>query len=55
MGIKEVTWTEVWQDYAKRETIQRAIEEADASDFRCDFCSQASCICEIEVGEPDGI
>jgi hypothetical protein len=36
--------------------IEELQKEADDTDFRCTFCNQASCICEIEVvGEPDGI
>jgi hypothetical protein len=30
------------------EEMQR---EADETDFRCTFCNQGSCVCE--VGEPD--
>jgi len=55
MGVQEVTWTEVWQDYAQRALIEKAIKEADESDFRCSVCIQASCVCELEDGEPDGI
>jgi hypothetical protein len=36
--------------------IEELQKEANDTDFRCTFCNQGSCICEIEVvGEPDGI
>jgi hypothetical protein len=35
--------------------IEEMQKEADETDFRCTFCNQGSCVCEIEVGEPDGV
>lgn len=55
MGVQEVTWTDVWKDNAQRAIIEKAIKEADESDFRCTFCNHGSCICEVDSGEPDGI